>query len=435
MRPFRPSLLALLLGSILALTVAAAARAQSSGDFDGDGLANLFDNCPFVANADQLDSSAPANGTGDACECGDTQGDGRVDLVDSVVLRRALAALDPGVDEPAKCSVVGGSMDCDGLDSARMRAALAGAAALEPVCRAEVGAGELPVRMAVAGDSITRGFAASCECNLGLGCLLDCVLGGTEQPQYSWFNGSSSSVFSERERYRFFDPAILAIGSAAASGARMRGGSDSFAIQAARILAQSPLPDFALVLLGGNDICSRDCAQPGHCASPLFTDQEWRDAVELGLSALTAGLPDGATIYFGSVPRVQDLYAAGIAKQSQESDVDCELAWAAFDVCRIATNSGTLNSETQSLRLAAIAERQQRYNEILVETAAAYTSNSNGLNPRGLRVVAEYAGPALPSVGTLEFGPDRINGSDCFHPNIAGQREIAELIWRNSPVR
>ncbi len=435
MRSLRPALLTALLGPLLALVAAAAASAQSSSDFDGDGLANLFDNCPFVANADQLDSSAPANGTGDACECGDTQGDGRVDLVDSVVLRRALAALGPGVDDPAKCSVVGGSMDCDGLDSARIRAALAGTASLEPVCRAEVGAGELPQRMAVAGDSITRGFAASCTCNVGFACLLECAFGGVEQPQYSWFNGSSSSVFDLRTRYRFFDPEIVAVDSAAASGARMRGGSDSFAIQAGRILAQSPLPDFALVLLGGNDICSRDCAQPGHCASPLFTDQEWRDAVVLGLSALTAGLPDGATIYLGSVPRVQDLYAAGMAKQSQESDVDCELVWAVADVCRIATDAGTLNSETQSLRLAAIAERQQRYNEILVETAAAYTSNSNGQNPRGLRVVAEYAGLALPSVGTLAFGPDQINGSDCFHPNIAGQNEIAELMWQNSPVR
>jgi len=239
MRSLRHALLAALLGPILALVATASASAQSSSDFDGDGLANLFDNCPFVANADQLDSSAPANGTGDACECGDTQGDGRVDLVDSVVLRRALAALGPGVDEPAKCSVVGGSMDCDGLDSARIRAALAGTASLEPVCRAEVGAGELPRRMAVAGDSITRGFAASCTCNVGFACLLECAFGGVEQPQYSWFNGSSSSVFDLRTRYRFFDPAIVAVGSAAARGARMRdpGGPDPLAEPAPRLRA------------------------------------------------------------------------------------------------------------------------------------------------------------------------------------------------------
>lgn len=426
---------AVLLGLLLALLHANAAHAQSNSDFDGDGIGNLFDNCAFVANVSQLDSSVPVNGVGDACECGDMQGNGRVDLVDVVVLRRALAQLAPGVTDLTKCSVVGGSMDCDALDVARLRATLAGSASIEPVCRASVGAGELPVRMAVAGDSITRAFAASCECNLGFSCLLECVLGGTEQPQYAYFNGSSSSVFSILDRYRFFEPTISANGSAAEIGARMRGGNDSFAIQANRILAQNPIANFAIVLLGGNDICSRDCTQAGACAQPLFTDTEWRDAVELGLSPLTAGLPDFATIYLGSVPRVQDLYAAGIAKQSQESDVDCELVWNAFDVCRIATDDATTNGETQAFRLAAIAERQRRYNEILVETAAAYDSNANGLNPRGLRVVADYGGELLPSVGTLAFGPNEINGSDCFHPSIAGQNAIAERLWLNSPVR
>ena len=36
------------------------------GDEDGDGLTNDIDNCPLVANADQLDSDA--NGIGDACD-------------------------------------------------------------------------------------------------------------------------------------------------------------------------------------------------------------------------------------------------------------------------------------------------------------------------------------------------------------------------------
>jgi LAS superfamily LD-carboxypeptidase LdcB len=36
------------------------------GDEDGDGLTNDADNCPLVANADQLDSDA--NGIGDACD-------------------------------------------------------------------------------------------------------------------------------------------------------------------------------------------------------------------------------------------------------------------------------------------------------------------------------------------------------------------------------
>jgi len=326
-------------------------------------------------------------------------------------------------------------MDCDALDESRIRATLAGAATLDLVCRARVGASELPVRMAVAGDSITRGFGASCTCNLGFQCLLECGFGGVEQPQHSWFNGSSSQVFALLDRYRVFNPAIAANSGAAESGARMRGGSDSFQIQAGRILAQSPNPDLVVVLLGGNDICSRDCATPGACASPLFSDTEWRDAIGLGLAPLAASLPEGATVYLGSVPRVQDLYAAGLAKQDLENDVDCELVWSAAEICRIVTDETDNNEETQAFRLAAIAERQRRYNEILRDEAVAYDSNANGLNPRGIRVVAEYTDESTPSVGTLVFGRDEINGSDCFHPSLAGQNALAELLWERSPVR
>ena len=261
------------------------------------------------------------------------------------------------------------------------------------------------------------------------------MLGGTEQPEHSWFDGDSSSVFSLEDRFRTFDPAIAADGSAAASGARMRGGDDSFQIQAGRILALASLPDLVAVLLGGNDICSRDCASPASCTSPLFSDAEWREAVRLGLDPLVAGLPPGAAIYLGSVPRVQDLYPAGLDKQDGDSSIDCELAWSGFDICRIATDDSTVDGESQATRLTAIAARQRRYNEILVEEARAYGSNANGRNPRGIAVVAEYQGESAPSLGTLVWTADDINGSDCFHPSRAGQNEIAERMWWHSPKR
>jgi len=215
----------------------------------------------------------------------------------------------------------------------------------------------------------------------------------------------------------------------------MRGGDDSFAVQAARILALSPLPDFVAVLLGGNDICSRECSSPASCTSPLFSDAQWREAVQLGLDPLVAGLPSGAAIYLGSVPRVQDLRSAGLAKQAGDSSVDCELAWEAFDICRIATDASVLNGEALAVRLAAIAARQRRYNEILLEEARAYSGNLNGRNPRGIVVVSEYQGEFAPSLGTAVLDADDINGSDCFHPSLAGQNEIAERMWLNSPRR
>jgi lysophospholipase L1-like esterase len=425
---------ALVLGLLVAL-LAGPAFAQTSSDFDGDGRANTSDSCRFVANPGQQDSSALPDGVGDACTCGDVDGTGVVNLRDAVVLRRALAQLAPGVADAAKCSVTGGSMDCDVADATRLRQALAAQAALEPVCRAHVGAGELPTQISVAGDSITRAFAAGCTCNFGFDCLAECVLGGLEQPEFSWFDGGGAGIFTLLDRYLFFDASVDAHGGAARSGARMRGGDDSFQVQAGRILAQTPVPDFVVVLLGGNDLCSRDCAAPGACATPLWTDAQWREAIGLGLGPLAANLPAHATVYLGSVPRVQDLYGVGLVKQVEEDDVDCELAWEAFDVCRIATDPATRNGETQALRLAALAERQRRFNEILREEAALWDGNANGQNPRGIRVAAEYTDEATPSVGTLVFGRADINGSDCFHPSIAGQGKIAERMWLNSPVR
>jgi hypothetical protein len=57
-------------------------------DRDSDGVPDGADNCPFTANADQLDSDD--NGRGDACECGDQNGDGTVDVLDLVAINLAI---------------------------------------------------------------------------------------------------------------------------------------------------------------------------------------------------------------------------------------------------------------------------------------------------------------------------------------------------------
>jgi hypothetical protein len=57
-------------------------------DFDGDGALNAADNCPFFPNASQGD--VDTNGRGDACECGDQNADGRVNVVDLVQINLAI---------------------------------------------------------------------------------------------------------------------------------------------------------------------------------------------------------------------------------------------------------------------------------------------------------------------------------------------------------
>jgi len=57
-------------------------------DLDGDGLIDGSDNCPFFANANQLDTDT--DGRGDACECTDQNGDGRNTVNDLVAINGAI---------------------------------------------------------------------------------------------------------------------------------------------------------------------------------------------------------------------------------------------------------------------------------------------------------------------------------------------------------
>ncbi|WP_226702418.1 SGNH/GDSL hydrolase family protein [Microbulbifer elongatus] len=283
-----------------------------------------------------------------------------------------------------------------------------------------------PAKGTAAGDSITMGFAADCTGNTFFTGGFFCLLGG-DQPEHSWFDGWDSSVNSVHDKYKAIDPNVAANKNAARSGSEMRGGGDNFGVQADRILSQTLVADHVEVVLGGNDICNRDCVDPANCSDPLLTEGQWRGAVQAGLNKLVNGLPSGSTVVLGSVPRVQDLRAAGIAKQSGNWRVNCESVWSTFGICRIATNGGTMNGESFATRYAGIESAQRLYNEVLQQEAAAY----NGTN--GVEVVAEYSGENQTNVGTFTFGKNDIDGGDCFHPSVRGQNTVANLMWNGNP--
>jgi len=290
---------------------------------------------------------------------------------------------------------------------------------------------------ASAGDSITRAFGADCTANTSWWNLW-CLAGNADQPWHSWFNGDSANVNSVHDRYKTLDPSITANNNAAQTGAEMVGINDTerpFAEQAALIVAQSPVPDHVETIFGGNDICSRDCVDPANCNDPLYTGDQWRQAIRGGLNTLMSGLPAGSSILMGSVPRVQDIRQAGVDKQATSSSIDCDSLWSSYDVCRIVTNPGILNGESMSVRHAGVAAAQQQYNTITREEVEAYNSNANGLNPNGIELVAEYVDENTPSGGTFAFGADEINGGDCFHPNVATQSKIADLMWNGNPFK
>ncbi len=110
-------------------------------DSDGDGIGDRADNCPTVSNLDQTDrgglgAGSPADGIGDACQCGDVSGDGRVTIADAtMILRSLLVPPAATLVRPALCDV-GGSAGCSTADATIVRRALLvpPKASLSPLC-------------------------------------------------------------------------------------------------------------------------------------------------------------------------------------------------------------------------------------------------------------------------------------------------------------
>ncbi len=121
------------------------------GDGNGSGVAGDFpcagsavgcdDNCAFAPNPSQADTGGPgalADGSGDACQCGDLSGEGQLTAADAHAAREELAGFATGTDL-SRCNVVGPAGGQPGTclldDVVRIERAVAGLPpALEPLC-------------------------------------------------------------------------------------------------------------------------------------------------------------------------------------------------------------------------------------------------------------------------------------------------------------
>ncbi len=111
-------------------------RGACGGDADGDGLPDQSDNCPHRANAGQADSGGigtnTPDGIGNACQCGDVTGDGRVVTQDAHVVKRfGLGDVSPLFTEPGNCDVTGNG-SCNGQDAKMIQRAVQGASSVVP---------------------------------------------------------------------------------------------------------------------------------------------------------------------------------------------------------------------------------------------------------------------------------------------------------------
>lgn len=95
-------------------------------DADADGVIDSIDNCPATSNTDQKDSGGvdtnSADGIGDACQCGDISGDGKITNTDSVLIKRHLLGL-PSKFEADFCDV-NGDAQCTNTDAILIQRAI-----------------------------------------------------------------------------------------------------------------------------------------------------------------------------------------------------------------------------------------------------------------------------------------------------------------------
>jgi DNA-binding beta-propeller fold protein YncE len=117
-----------------------AVHTQALPDADGDGVPDAEDNCPGVHNPTRWDrggvSTAGPDEIGDACQCGDVSGDGKITNVDFAQIRAFIVS---GYTTPPtaafvadKCDV-SGDQQCNNVDFARVRAAIVGGVNHNPV--------------------------------------------------------------------------------------------------------------------------------------------------------------------------------------------------------------------------------------------------------------------------------------------------------------
>ncbi len=99
-------------------------------DADGDRVPDSVDLCPFAADPAQLDrggigAGSAGDGIGDACQCGDVTGDGRVTIGDAVSIQRSLLVPPTAtLSHPERCDVAGTGGACSTADAIVIRRAL-----------------------------------------------------------------------------------------------------------------------------------------------------------------------------------------------------------------------------------------------------------------------------------------------------------------------
>ncbi|ROT33212.1 GDSL-type esterase/lipase family protein [Micromonospora sp. HM5-17] len=241
----------------------------------------------------------------------------------------------------------------------------------------------LPSSIAALGDSITTGFGS---------CL---VLAACQHN--SWATGRSTRVDSLYRRLLEVNPAIRGnVRNVATNGARV---GDLVAQARTAVRAEA---DYVTVLVGANDACRNRVEEMTEVAT-------FRDRLDQALRVVREGRPR-AQILVLSIP---DLYRLWEVGHTEERVVR---AWG-NRICPTLLANATSTAEADRTRRSTFRARIDAYNRELSAACRAYGSR------------CRYDGGA---VHRVRFSLDMVNHLDYFHPDVEGQRRLAEVAWRAS---
>ena len=238
----------------------------------------------------------------------------------------------------------------------------------------------LPNSMAALGDSITAGFGSCLT-------LLACE-------RNAWSTGGGKAVESHYRRILADNPKI-------------RGNAENFAVPGAHVTdlpgqadqAVAMKAEYVTVLIGANDACARR-------VSEMTSPARFRRHLDTALQRLKKGLPKTRVL----VVSIPDLYRLWEIGHTEESAVR---AWNR-GVCPSMLANPTSTADADEDRRRAVAERVDAYNDELRAACRAYGDRCRWDGGRAHRV---------------RFSLDLVNQLDYFHPNAAGQAELADTTY------
>jgi lysophospholipase L1-like esterase len=239
---------------------------------------------------------------------------------------------------------------------------------------------DLPSSMVALGDSVTAGYGACPGLNA-------C-------PRNSWATGDGTLVDSHYKRILAGNPAMK--GNAhnlAEAGATI----DDLPGQAAAAVGLRP--DYVTVLVGANDACRSRIGD-------MTGTGQFQAQLSVTLATLRAGLPRARVLVL-SIPDVYRVWEVAHPSRTAQQ------VWA-LGVCPTLLRNATSTAPADAARRQQFRDRVDAYNSILARACHDY----------GPRCRTDNG-----AVHAASFGIDLLSSVDFFHPNVAGQTQLAKVSY------